>query len=123
MVTSVSRALALDSATFFSLSISIIKFERSVSRVLIFSLRFFSVCKSSPLMPLILSTMFLMLTVSSILVSASRVALNLALHSGHSNIPMRVLVSSPLAGFLTENGQVLIGVVTSAPHFGHFTKV
>ena len=67
-------------------------------------------------MPLILSTMFLMFASSS----ASIVALNLALQFGHSNIPMRLWGSSGFVGFRTENGHVLIGVVTSVPHLGHF---
>lgn len=75
-------------------------------------------------MLLILSTMFLTLTVSSVLVLASTAALNLALQLGHSNIPITSLGASPLfADFREGIGHVLTGVVTSAPHFGHVTKL
>jgi hypothetical protein len=67
--------------------------------------------------------MFLILIVSSLLVSTSKAALNLALHSGHSNIPMDILVSPPSPdGLRAVKGHVLTGVDTSVPHFGHLTN-
>jgi len=122
MPTSLSRAVALDSATFRSLSISIMRFARSVSRVFILSRRILSVCMSSPFMPLIRSTMFLMFAAGSGFVSVCNAALNLALQLGHSNIPVSLGCSPFRSGLGDGMGQVLMGVGTSVPHFGQLVN-